>query len=131
MIVCVHLPRFELVTAAGGAEALAGRAVAIAPSGSGPARLGEVSGTAQAQGVRAGMALGEALARCPTLELIPGDPVQVAVIPVTPRTLRAKAREVPLSTLGIQDQVTALLHSHIRYIGMRSALPEPHACRSS
>jgi protein ImuB len=78
MIVCVHLPRFELVAAAGGAEALTGRALAIAPSGSGPARVGEVSGTAQAQGVQAGMMLGEALARCPTLELVPGDPVQVA-----------------------------------------------------
>jgi protein ImuB len=78
MIVCVHLPRFELVAAAGGAEALTGRALAIAPSGSGPARVGEVSGTAQAQGVQAGMMLGEALARCPTLEMVPGDPVQVA-----------------------------------------------------
>jgi protein ImuB len=78
MIVCVHLPRFELVAAAGGAEVLTGRALAIAPSGSGPARVGEVSGTAQAQGVQQGMMLGEALARCPTLELVPGDPVQVA-----------------------------------------------------
>lgn len=78
MILCVHLPRFELVAAAGGPEALTGRALAIAPSGSGPARVGEVSGTAQAQGVQAGMMLGEALARCPTLELVPGDPVQVA-----------------------------------------------------
>ena len=42
MIVCVHLPRFELVAAAGGPEALTGRALAIAPSGSGPARIGEV-----------------------------------------------------------------------------------------
>jgi hypothetical protein len=55
MIVCVHLPRFELVAAAGGPEALTGRALTIAPSGSGPARVGEVSGTAQAQGVQAGM----------------------------------------------------------------------------
>jgi nucleotidyltransferase/DNA polymerase involved in DNA repair len=76
--VCVHLPRFELVAAAGGPEALTGRALAVAPSGSGPALVGEVSGTAQAQGVQAGMMLGEALARCPTLELVPGDPVQVA-----------------------------------------------------
>jgi protein ImuB len=39
--------------------------------------IGEVSATAEAQGVRAGMALGEALARCPQLELIPGDPIKV------------------------------------------------------
>jgi len=40
--------------------------------------IGEVSPSAQAQGVRAGMALGEALGRCPQLELIPGDPIKVA-----------------------------------------------------
>jgi protein ImuB len=78
MIVCVHLPRFELVAAVDGPDELTGRALAIAPSGSGPARVGEVSGTAQAQGVQQGMMLGEALARCPTLDLVPGDPVQVA-----------------------------------------------------
>ncbi|MGA7537338.1 MAG: hypothetical protein WBW93_01085, partial [Steroidobacteraceae bacterium] len=78
LVVCVRLPRFELVVAAGGAEALAGRAVAIAPTGGGAPLVGEVSGTAQAQGVRQGMALGEALARCPGLVLVPGDPVQVA-----------------------------------------------------
>lgn len=77
-IVCVHLPRFELVAAVGGAEGLAGRALAIAPSGSGAPRVGEVSGSAQAQGVQLGMALGEALARCPQLELVAGDPVRVA-----------------------------------------------------
>jgi len=31
MVVCFHVPRFELVLAAGGAGALAGRALAIAP----------------------------------------------------------------------------------------------------
>jgi protein ImuB len=77
-VVCVHIPRFELRVASGGAQELLGRAVAIAPSGTGAMRIGEVSATAQAQGVRAGMALGEALARCPKLELIPGDPIRVA-----------------------------------------------------
>lgn len=77
MIVCVHLPRFRLTVAAGGPAALAGRALAIAPSG-GTQRVGEVSGTAQAAGVRAGMGLGEALARCPHLVLVPDDPVGVA-----------------------------------------------------
>ena len=77
MIACVLIPRFELAVAAGGLEALAGRAVAIAPAnGSGP--IGEASGPAQAFGVRSGMALGEALARCPTLELLGADPVAVA-----------------------------------------------------
>lgn len=75
MVVCVHLPRFELVLAAGGAQALVGRALAIAPPSSAEQRLGEVSGAAEAQGVRRGMALGEALARCPELALVPADPV--------------------------------------------------------
>jgi protein ImuB len=77
MIACVLIPRFELVVAAGGPEALAGRAVAVAPEG-GSGAIGEVSGAAQAFGVRSGMALGEALARCPTLELLRADPIAVA-----------------------------------------------------
>jgi protein ImuB len=77
MIACVLIPRFELAVVAGGLEALAGRAIAIAPVvGSGP--IGEVSGAAQAFGVRSGMALGEAFARCPSLELLGADPVAVA-----------------------------------------------------
>jgi protein ImuB len=85
MIACVLIPRFELSVAAGGLESLAGRAVAIAPErGSGP--IGEVSGAAQAFGVRAGMALGEGLARCPELELLGADPIAVAA--AWERTLR-------------------------------------------
>ena len=75
--VCVHIPRFELRVAAGGAQDLLGRAVAIAPNPGGAMRVGEVSASAQAQGVRAGMALGEALGRSQDLELVPGDPVKV------------------------------------------------------
>ena len=77
MIVCVYLPRFELTVAAGGAGELAGSALAIAPAGV-SLQVGEVSPTAQAKGVAAGMRLGEALARCPELILIPDDPVGVA-----------------------------------------------------
>jgi protein ImuB len=85
MVACVLIPRFELSVAAGGLETLAGRAVAIAPDGgSGP--IGEVSGAAQAFGVRSGMALGEALARCPALELLSADPIAVAA--AWERTLR-------------------------------------------
>ncbi len=77
MIVCVRLPRFELVLAAGGARELVGRALAIAPSPGSEQRIGEASGAAEARGVRRGMALGEALARCPELVLVPPDPVGV------------------------------------------------------
>jgi protein ImuB len=77
MVVCVSLPRFELTFAAGGAQALVGRALAIAPSPGSEQRLGEVSGAAEAHGVRRGMALGEALARCPDLALVAADPIGV------------------------------------------------------
>ncbi len=89
MIACVHLPRFELVAAAEGSsiarQAVAGGALAVAPpvSADGAAaagRLGEVSGAAEAHGVKRGMLLGEALARCPELTLLPGNPVRVGEI---------------------------------------------------
>jgi protein ImuB len=78
MVVCFHVPRFELVLAAGGAGALAARALAIAPLPGCEQCVGEVSGAAEARGVSRGMALGEALARCPDLVLLPPDPVAVA-----------------------------------------------------
>ncbi len=83
MIVCVHIPRFELAVTAGEGskvahQTLAGRALAVAPLVGGEQRVGEVSGTAEARGVARGMVLGEALARCPDLVLLPGDPVLVA-----------------------------------------------------
>jgi protein ImuB len=78
MVVCVYLPRFELVIAAGGAQAFAGRPLAVAPLLGTEQRVGEVSGAAEAYGVARGMALGEALARCPDLALVPADPVGVA-----------------------------------------------------
>ena len=81
MIVCVYVPRFELVVAADRSvahQALAGKALALAPRVGSEQRVGEVSGTAQASGVARGMMLGEALARCPDLILIPPDPVKAA-----------------------------------------------------
>jgi len=83
MVICVYLPRFELVVAAGDRsrivqQALAGRALAVAPPAGAAQRVGEVSGAAEACGVARGMVLGEALARCPELVLVPGDPVLVA-----------------------------------------------------
>lgn len=78
MVVCATIPRFALTAAAGGAEALAGKALALAPVAGDELRVGEVSGAAEAHGVTAGMALGEALARCPELELIAADPLAAA-----------------------------------------------------
>ncbi len=83
MIVCMYIPRFELAVTAGegskiAQQTLAGRALAVAPLVGGEQRVGEVSGAAEARGVARGMVLGEALARCPDLVLVPGDPVLVA-----------------------------------------------------
>jgi protein ImuB len=83
MIACVYLPRFELLVAAGDRseivqQALAGRALAVAPQIGSEQRVGEVSGAAEARGVLPGMMLGEALARCPDLVLVSADPVKVA-----------------------------------------------------
>jgi protein ImuB len=78
VVVCALLPRFQLVTAAGGRTELLRSPVAIAPEPGGAQQVGEVSPAAEAFGVRAGMRLGEAIARCPRLQLIPGDPAGVA-----------------------------------------------------
>ena len=78
VIVCVLLPRFELVVAAGGREALLGEPAALAPEPGREQVVGEVSLAAEAFGVRRGMRLGEALARCGRLALVPPDPVGVA-----------------------------------------------------
>ena len=50
------------------------RPVAIAPQPGGVQVIGDASGAAEAFGVTAGMRLGEALGRCPSLALVPADP---------------------------------------------------------
>jgi nucleotidyltransferase/DNA polymerase involved in DNA repair len=78
MVVCILLPRFELAVAAGGREALATGPLALAPEIGREPVIGETSAAAEAYGVRAGLRLGEALARCPTLRLVAPDPAGVA-----------------------------------------------------
>ncbi|MGZ8647182.1 MAG: Y-family DNA polymerase [Solirubrobacteraceae bacterium] len=78
MIVCVLIPRFELAVAAGSREALAAGPIALAPEAGREQFIGEASAAAEAFGVRAGLRLGEALARCPTLRLVAPDPAGVA-----------------------------------------------------
>jgi protein ImuB len=78
MIVCVLLPRFELEIAVGGRSALAEGPAALAPDPGRQQFVGDVSQAAEAFGIHAGMRLGEALARCPSLALVPPDPVAVA-----------------------------------------------------
>jgi protein ImuB len=74
MIGCVLVPRLSLVAAIGDRRGMLGRPVALAPEPSGPQVVGETSGAAEALGIRRGMRLAEALARCPSLVLVPPDP---------------------------------------------------------
>jgi protein ImuB len=93
MVICVLIPRFALLSAlrAGastpGASSrskneIASRAtasllsetVALGPSPGGVQVVGEATPAAEAFGITAGMRIGEALARCPELRLVPPDP---------------------------------------------------------
>jgi protein ImuB len=77
-ILCVLLPRFELAVACAEREALLRGPAALAPEPGREQRVGEVSRAAEAFGLHPGMRLGEALARCPQLALVPADPLGVA-----------------------------------------------------
>lgn len=79
MIACVQAPRFELVVAAGSRVALlSGEPLALAPEPGREPLVGQPSAAAEAVGVREGMLIGEALARCPGLRLVAPDPDGVA-----------------------------------------------------
>jgi protein ImuB len=78
MVICVLFPRFQLTVAAGDRKQLLRIPAALAPAPGGVQVIGEVSLPAEAFGVRPGMRLGEALARCPQLTLVPPDPAGVA-----------------------------------------------------
>jgi protein ImuB len=77
-VVCALIPRFELTIAAGDRTELLQTPAALAPEPGAAEKVGEVSLAAEAFGVHPGMRLGEALARCPRLMLVPPDPVGVA-----------------------------------------------------
>ena len=72
-MVCILIPRFPLLAAVGGRRERLLHPAALAPEPGGSQAVGEVSGAAEAFGVRAGMALGEALSRCPELALVTPD----------------------------------------------------------
>ncbi|MGI8462097.1 MAG: hypothetical protein ACR2OC_10765, partial [Solirubrobacterales bacterium] len=84
IVTCLLIPRFPLLAAAasrqdlqegtaGARQLMLSKPLALAPEPGGGAKVGEVSGPAEAFGVRARMGLGEALARRPELALIPPD----------------------------------------------------------
>ena len=76
MIACILIPGFELRAALRERPRLATRAAALAPLPGSDPTLGPVTGAAEAAGVRPGMRLGEALATCPSLELVEQDPAE-------------------------------------------------------
>jgi protein ImuB len=75
-IVSVTVPRFALRCALRGQ--LPATPVALGPEAGGPPVLGETNAAAATFGVRPGMRVGEAIARCPSLELVTPDPGTVA-----------------------------------------------------
>jgi protein ImuB len=79
MVVCVLYPRFELLAAIGERRSLLTEPAALAPEAGREQVVGEVSAAAEAFGVARGMRVGEALARCPELRLVPPDPEGVRV----------------------------------------------------
>lgn len=75
---CVLVPRFSLLAACDGSREVLLEPAALAPPPGSEQFIGEVSGAAEARGVRANMRLGEALSRCPDLILVPPDPGHTA-----------------------------------------------------
>jgi nucleotidyltransferase/DNA polymerase involved in DNA repair len=76
MIACILIPGFELRAVLRERPRLATRAAALAPLPGTDPLVGCVTSAAEAAGVRPGMRLGEALAMCPSLELVEQDPAE-------------------------------------------------------
>src|ERR687897_269351 len=74
MVACVLIPGFGLRAALRERPGLALRPAALAPEPGTEPLLGPVTAAAEAQGVRPGMRMGEALATCPELVLVERDP---------------------------------------------------------
>ncbi len=78
MIIAISLPRFPLLVAML-AEGVGGDTpAALAPAPGGPQLIGLCTPAARGGGVRPGLRVGEAIARCPDLVLIAPDPDAVA-----------------------------------------------------
>lgn len=80
MVICVLIPRFSLIAACSEDWEVLRQPAALAPETGGKSVIGEVSRAAEAFGVVAGMRMGEALARCPEIRLLPPDPVRAATL---------------------------------------------------
>lgn len=74
MVVGVHLPRLPLLVALLAARRPLDAPVALGPPPGAAQVVGLCTPAAEAQGVRPGLRVGEALARCPRLDLVVADP---------------------------------------------------------
>jgi protein ImuB len=77
MLACLLVPGFELRAALRARPRLATEPAALAPEPGEEQLLGPVTAIAEAEGVKPGMRLGEALATCPGLVLVERDPAAV------------------------------------------------------
>ena len=74
VIASIVIPGFELRAALRERPRLQAEPAALAPEPATEALLGPVTATAEVAGIRPGMRLGEALATCPSLQLVDPDP---------------------------------------------------------
>jgi nucleotidyltransferase/DNA polymerase involved in DNA repair len=74
MIACLAIPGFPLRAALRSRPSLAAAPAALAPPAGEEPLVGPVTAPAEAQGVKPGMRMGEALAMCPGLVLVEEDP---------------------------------------------------------
>src|SRR6187200_3017077 len=74
MVACLLIPGFELRAALRARPRLALVPAALAPDAGEEPLLGPVTAAAETAGVKPGMRLGEALATCPSLQLVDPDP---------------------------------------------------------
>jgi protein ImuB len=77
MLACLLIPGFELRAALRARPRLSTEPAALAPEPGEEQLLGPVTAIAEAEGVKPGMRLGEALATCPGLVLVERDPASV------------------------------------------------------
>lgn len=78
MIVCALIPRLPLLIALRHARRPPDAVAALGSAPGDPQIIGTPTAAAAAHGIRDGLRVGEALARCPHLEIIPPDPAAVA-----------------------------------------------------
>lgn len=72
------IPRFSLLAAVDARREILAEPTALAPEPGREQIVGEVSGSAEAFGIRAGMGLSEVMVRCPRIRLIPADPARAS-----------------------------------------------------